>query len=105
MDKLPIKIARFLDKHPLRKFRKGQTLLFQGEVPTSAYLIKKGVVKVYNITSSGDEQIIALNTEGDLLPESWVVGDAPVAYYFYEAFVDTEVYIIPRDELAKELQN
>lgn len=104
MEKIPHKFIRFLNKYPLRKFRKNQTLLFQGEVPTYAYFIKTGIVKAYNITSNGDEQIIALNSAGDIVPESWILGEAPVAYYFYEAFVDCEVYIIPRTDLSKMIE-
>lgn len=105
MDKLPPKFTKFLSRYPVRKFKKNQTLLFQGEVPSYAYFIIDGIVKAYNITSTGEEQIIALSSPHDIVPESWVMGEAPVAYYFYEAFIDTDVYIIPREELGKEIQN
>lgn len=94
-------LAAFLDAHPLRKFKKGQTILFQGEVPRYAYVIHSGVIKTYNISPLGEEQIISLSSQYDILPDAWFLGESSVAYYFYEAFTDCEAYVIPREELAK----
>jgi CRP/FNR family transcriptional regulator len=92
-----------LNAYSLRKFKKGQTLLFQGEVPRYAYVIKAGTVKTYNISPLGEEQVVSLSSEYDILPEAWFLGEASVAYYFYEAFTDCTVYAIPREELAKKV--
>ncbi len=92
-----------LNAYSLRKFKKGQTLLFQGEVPRYAYVIKSGTVKTYNISPLGEEQVVSLSSEYDILPEAWFLGEASVAYYFYEAFTDCTVYAIPREELAKKV--
>jgi CRP-like cAMP-binding protein len=92
-----------LNAYSLRKFKKGQTLLFQGEVPRYAYVVKSGTVKTYNISPLGEEQLISLSSEYDILPEAWFLGEASVAYYFYEAFTDCTVYAIPRDELIKKV--
>jgi CRP/FNR family transcriptional regulator, cyclic AMP receptor protein len=97
-------LTEFLAKYPLRKFKKGQTVLFQGEVPRYAYVCKTGTVKTYNISPLGEEQIISLSAEYDILPEAWFLGEASVAYYFYEAFTDCEVYTVPRDELAAQVE-
>lgn len=104
MDQPAAKLTHFFDKYPIRKFKKGQTVLFQGEVPRYAYVSKSGTIKTYNISPLGEEQIISLSTEYDILPEAWFLGEASVAYYFYEAFTDCEVYTIPREELAQEVQ-
>lgn len=92
-----------LTAYSLRKFKKGQTLLFQGEVPRYAYVIKSGTIKTYNISPLGEEQLVSLSSEYDILPEAWFLGEASVAYYFYEAFTDCTVYAIPREELAKKV--
>src|SRR5687768_8419464 len=94
-----------LNAYSLRKFKKGQTLLFQGEVPRYAYVVKSGTVKTYNISPLGEEQLISLSSEYDILPEAWFLGEASVAYYFYEAFTDCTVYAIPRDELIKKVND
>lgn len=100
---LPTQLHDLLHSYTLRKFKKGQTLLFQGEVPRYAYVVKSGTVKTYNISPLGEEQLISLSSEYDILPEAWFLGEASVAYYFYEAFTDCTVYAIPRDELVKKV--
>lgn len=96
-------LSDLLNSYSLRKFKKGQTVLFQGEVPRYAYVIKTGTVKTYNISPLGEEQLISLSAEYDILPEAWFLGEASVAYYFYEAFTDCTVYAIPREELIKKV--
>jgi CRP-like cAMP-binding protein len=96
-------LSDLLNTYSLRKFKKGQTVLFQGEVPRYAYVIKTGTVKTYNISPLGEEQLISLSSEYDILPEAWFLGEASVAYYFYEAFTDCTVYAIPREELVKKV--
>jgi CRP-like cAMP-binding protein len=93
----------FLNGYPLRSFKKGQTILFQGEVPRYAYVVKSGTIKTYNISPLGEEQIISLSSHYDILPEAWFLGEASVAYYFYEAFSDSELYAVPREELSKKV--
>lgn len=92
-----------LHSYSLRKFKKGQTLLFQGEVPRYAYVVRSGTVKTYNISPLGEEQLVSLTSEYDILPEAWFLGEASVAYYFYEAFTDCTVYAIPREELIQKV--
>lgn len=104
MNTPPPALSDLLNAYTLRKFKKGQTLLFQGEVPRYAYVVKSGTVKTYNISPLGEEQLISLSSEYDILPEAWFLGEASVAYYFYEAFTDCTVYAIPRDELIKKVQ-
>ncbi|MGH7237178.1 MAG: Crp/Fnr family transcriptional regulator [Candidatus Saccharimonadales bacterium] len=94
-----------MNNYPVRKLKRGHTLLFQGEVPRYAYVIKSGVVKTYNITSMGEEQIITFSSSYDIVPESWLLGASSAAFYFYEAFSDCELYTIPKNVLIKETTN
>lgn len=103
MDTLLPQLNDLLHSYSLRKFKKGQTLLFQGEVPRYAYVVRSGTVKTYNISPLGEEQLVSLTSEYDILPEAWFLGEASVAYYFYEAFTDCTVYAIPREELIKKV--
>lgn len=91
-------IEKFLQPFPVYRFKKGEILLHQGEVPTSAYFIKSGLIKTYNISASGDEKPISFNVPNEVIPKPWVFSKAPSTLYFYEAFSDTEVYSVPRDD-------
>ncbi len=68
MNTPPPALNDLLKSYTLRKFKKGQTLLFQGEVPRYAYVVKSGTVKTYNISPLGEEQLISLSSEYDILP-------------------------------------
>lgn len=91
------KWQEFLHDFPLITRSKSQILLFQGEAPRFAHIIKKGVVKTYNVSGQGIEQLIAFETELNAFPFTWIWGKAPSSLYYYEALSDCEVYCVPRD--------
>jgi CRP-like cAMP-binding protein len=97
----PSSFQTFLGQFPIQIFQKGQTLLFQGEVPRRAFVVASGIVLAYNISPLGEEQLVSLSGEHDILPVAWVLGEAKVAYYFYEAFTDVRAYAVPRDSLLQ----
>jgi CRP/FNR family transcriptional regulator len=97
-------LQELLADYPLRSYRKGEIILFQGEAPRVAYVLQKGVVKAYNISSSGDEKPIGFYGPNSLFPASWVLGSAPSAIYYYEAFTNVSVYCVPPEEYIELLQ-
>jgi CRP/FNR family cyclic AMP-dependent transcriptional regulator len=104
-DTYTIQIDSLLGDYPLRSYRKGEIILFQGEAPRVAYVLHKGIAKAYNISSSGDEKPIGFHGPGSVFPASWVLGRAPSAIYYYEAFTDVAVYCVPPDEYIKILRS
>ncbi|HEY1645018.1 MAG TPA: Crp/Fnr family transcriptional regulator [Candidatus Saccharimonadales bacterium] len=91
------KWREFSAKYQHRVYRRGQIILFQGESPRYAYLIKKGLVKIYNIDYDGKEQFIDLESTGATFPKLWIWGKENNAQYYYEALSDCDIYVIPRD--------
>lgn len=88
----------FLERQPVRKFKKGEIVIFQGEAPRSAYVVKSGTIKAYNLSVSGDEKPVAFYPADNVFPAGWVYGKLSSAIYYYEAFTPTvEVYAIDRD--------
>src|SRR5258707_11462151 len=88
----------FLERHPVRTFKKGEIVVFQGEAPRSAYVVKSGTVKAYNLSVSGDEKPVAFYPADNVFPASWVYGKVASAVYYYEAFTpQVELYVIDRD--------
>lgn len=91
----------FLDRHPTRNFKKGEIIIFQGEAPRSAYVVKTGTVKAYNLSVGGDEKPVAFYSSDSIFPGPWVYGSAANAIYYYEAFSpDVTLYTISREELV-----
>lgn len=86
-----------------RAVKKGSTLLYQSEIPREAFIVRKGFIRAYTITSSGDERIIALHTKGDIFPLSWVCGETKNTLFYYEAGSDAEVECISKSALTSAI--
>ena len=90
-------LKTFLDRQPVRKFKKGEIIIFQGEAPRHAFAVKTGTVKSYNLSVGGDEKPVGFYEGGNVFPSSWVYGKTPGSIYYYEAFTpEVEVYLIDR---------
>ncbi len=92
-------MATFLDQYPAKTYTKGEIIIFQGEAPRAAYVVKQGVVKVYNLNHNGDEKPVGFHLHGEIFPAPWALYKAPSALYYYEALSnETLLYHVPRDD-------
>lgn len=98
------KLDAFLHAYPVKAYKKGEIILFQGEAPRSTYVIKSGIVKAYNISVGGDEKPVAYYSVHEIFPAPWTFRKAPSALYYFEAFTDAEVFVVPRDEYVAFLR-
>src|SRR6266446_6481082 len=94
----------FLKDYVVKTYRKGEIIIFQGEVPRTASVVKNGMVKVYNLSHSGDEKPVGFQSDKDIFPAPWVFGKAPSALYYYEAVTDVELYHVPREDYINFLK-
>jgi CRP/FNR family transcriptional regulator len=91
----------FLERHPVQRFSKHEIIVFQGEAPRSAYVVKSGIVKAYNLSTGGDEKPVSFYEVDSTFPGAWVYGKAGSATYYYEAFTpEVVVYTIDRNEFV-----
>ncbi|MDL2342144.1 MAG: Crp/Fnr family transcriptional regulator [Patescibacteria group bacterium] len=92
------KLDAFVAGHPTRSFKKGEIIIFQGEAPRSAFVVKSGTVKAYNLSVNGDEKPVAFYSTYSSFPGSWIYGKVPSAIYYYEAFTpEVTLYIVDRE--------
>ena len=89
----------------VRQFAKKRTILFQGEVPQSVMLVQSGLVKVYGITTGGDQRTVTLLTSGDIFPVECVFNKSRVSLYYYEALSDCQVLSLPKTAFLEALQS
>lgn len=102
MAEVSSEIDAFLKQFTVRTYHKGEIIIFQGEAPRSAYVMKSGVVKAYNLSVGGDEKPVGFFTEYDTFPGDWMYGKTPSAVYYYEAFSDeVQVYMVPRERYVE----
>lgn len=98
-------LQHFLRAYRTQSFDKGQIIISQNVVPDVAYVIKKGVVKTYNLTAEGEEKPISFDVRGEILPAGWVFSKIERCQYFYGAFTDCELYCVPREEYLAFIQS
>lgn len=94
----------FLAGAPTKKFNKDETLVQQDDKPKKIYIVKTGVIKCYDISLDGNQQLIWLVSKGDIFPISLLLNIDEKVRFFYSAFVDSEVYAVNKAELAAFLR-
>jgi CRP/FNR family transcriptional regulator, cyclic AMP receptor protein len=92
-------------KHPKKSFRKRETIFVKGEVPSSVYLIEKGYVKAYTINSSGAERQVAIHCKEEDIPIGFGLSLTRESPYYYEAYSDCVVRLVPREEFAMYIKS
>lgn len=86
-----------------RQYAKHRTILFQGEVPRSTMVVQSGIVKVYGITSGGDQRTVTLLSAGDIFPVECVFDKSRVSLYYYEAVTDCSIFSVPKTDFLNVL--
>lgn len=89
----------------VRQFAKKRTILFQGEIPRSAMVLQSGLVKVYGITTGGDQRTVTLLGAGDIFPVECVFDKSRVSLYYYEAVTDCSILTLPKTEFLSALES
>ncbi|MNT14873.1 Fumarate and nitrate reduction regulatory protein [compost metagenome] len=87
----------------IRAVKKGTTLLYQSEIPRQAFIVRKGFIRAYTITSSGDERIVALHGKGDVFPLSWAYGETKNTLFYYEAGSDAELACVSKEAFVSTI--
>ena len=90
---------------PIKRYKKDNIILYQGEVPRHAFFVVSGTVTAYNVTNAGEQQIIAYKNAGDIFDESWLFRNTSGSLYFYEASSDCEIQFVQRDVFARHVQD
>lgn len=99
-------LKAIVDQYGSSRFiKKGTILLYQSEVPRRAFIVKKGLVRAYAITNSGEERTISLHDDGDIIPLSWVFGETSASLFYFDALVDSEIIAVPKNELVETILN
>jgi len=94
-------IETFRTTSQIRLFKKGSAILFQGEIPRKAFIIRDGVVRAYTVKTSGEESTIALFTKDDIFPLTWLLEATSNSLFYYEAVSDVRVIGVTKEDFEK----
>lgn len=87
-----------------RVVKKRTILLYQGEIPRAAHVIKTGVIKMYSVNNAGEEQIVQFQTAGDIFPAPWIFDKVNASLYYFEAVSDCEILTLPKQAFKDALE-
>lgn len=94
--------AAFKKGRPLT-FQKGEFIIRPGDTPQGVFLITKGLVKAYDITKYGEDNLLIVRREGEVFPLIWAVTGQERSV-IYQAMTSTELYRISRKDFQAEME-
>ena len=88
----------------LKKLRKRQYLLQEGDVCKLVAFVEKGALRLYNVSENGTEHIVLFAVEGQFMTDLYSTFTGEPSIYNIDAIEDSELVLITRtasDELRK----
>lgn len=84
-------------------YSKGEFIIRPGESPPGVFYIEEGLVKSYDITKYGEENLLIIRKTGEFLGLTWAVTGQD-RHIIYSALAPTTVWMVGRDTFVKFLQ-
>jgi len=85
-------------------FQKGEFIIRPGDTPPGVFLIEKGLVKAYDITKYGEDNLLIVRREEEVFPLIWAVTGQERSV-IYQAITPTILWRIDREHFLKEIEN
>ena len=86
----------FLTSGTLYSYRKGEFIIRPGENASGIFYIESGLVKAYDITKYGEENMLIIRKSGEIFPLIWAITGQD-RHIIYEAMVPTAVRLIKKE--------
>lgn len=83
-------------------YKKGEYIIRPGEAPTSVFYIEEGLVKAYDISKYGEENLLIIRKNHEVFPLIWAITGLERSI-IYQALNDVVVWRISRKDYLKEL--
>ncbi len=97
------KLFDFFSHHKVIRYKKGEILLRPGDIPQGIFFLKKGFVRLYSISESGEELTLIIFKQYNLFPLVWAVNNAPNEYYLEAMTTPTEIFRAPKEDFLHYL--
>src|SRR4051812_14808441 len=63
----------FLNHGAQYAYRKGEFIIRPGEIPSGVFYIESGLVKAYDITKYGEENMLIIRRQDEVFPLIWAI--------------------------------
>lgn len=85
-------------------FSKGQFVIYPGEAPPGIFYIESGLVKAYDITKYGEENLLVIRKQGEVLGLTWAITNED-RHIIYQTLSPTVTWQISRQVFTDYLKN
>ncbi len=85
-------------------YNKGEFIIRPGETPSGLYYVSSGLVKAYDITKYGDENLLIIRRRGEILGLTWAITGQDRGI-IYAALAPTTVFFITREQFTSFIHN
>lgn len=85
-------------------YKKGEYIIRPGEQPSAVYYIESGLVKAYDITKYGEENLLIIRREAEVFPLIWA-NTGKERSVIYQVLAPTTVWRIKRSAYLDFLHN
>jgi CRP/FNR family cyclic AMP-dependent transcriptional regulator len=85
-------------------YSKGEFIIRPGGSPPGVFYIEEGLVKAYDITKYGEENLLIIRKKGEVLGLTWAVTGED-RHIIYSALAPTTAYVVSRDKFIQFLSD
>jgi CRP/FNR family transcriptional regulator len=85
-------------------YKKGEFIIRPGEMPSAVFYIETGIVKAFDITKYGEENLLIIRKEHEIFPLIWAITGQERSV-IYEVLTPTVVWKISRQDYLDYLHN
>jgi CRP/FNR family transcriptional regulator len=84
-------------------YKKGEFIIRPGDLPSGIFFIEVGLVKAYDITKYGEENLLIIRKKGEIFPLIWAV-TGKAKHVIYEALTPTTVWRLKRELFVESVE-
>lgn len=85
-------------------YKKGEYVIRPGESPSGVFFIEKGLVKAFNISKYGEENLLIMRSDNEIFPLIWAI-TGQERDIIYQALGPTTAWRVDRGKFVQYLQD
>ena len=90
-------LVRFFKRGTELSYRKNEYIIRPGESPNHIFYIQRGLVKAYNISKYGEENLLIIRKENEIFPLIWAL-TGQERHIIYQALTPTTLWRVEREK-------